>query len=117
MSNVSLIDGHIDYDEMTPQKALEMLNDVEFSEKYQGKQEYTDMLLFCKEAIEKQIPKKTMRETEETQFGGIIYFRCSCCGSLQMSKLNGQLFSGGRYRYCQFCGQALDWTGVTRNDR
>ena len=57
MSNVSLIDGHIDYDEMTPQKALAMLNDVEFSEKYQGKQEYTDMLLFCKEAIEKQIPK------------------------------------------------------------
>ena len=53
MSNVSLIDGHIDYDKMTPQKALEMLNDVKFSEKYQGKQKYTDMLLFCKEALEK----------------------------------------------------------------
>ena len=52
MSSVSLVNGHIDYDEMTPQKALEMLNDVECSEKYQGKQEYTDMLLFCKVVIE-----------------------------------------------------------------
>lgn len=110
MSNVSLVNGHIDYDEMTPQKALEMLNDVEFSEKYQGKQEYTDMLLFCKEALEKQIQKKIIKETKETNFGDIIYFRCNCCRFPSMSKLNGQLFSGDRYKYCPNCGQALDWS-------
>lgn len=117
MSNVSLIDGHIDYDKMTPQKALAMLNDLEFSEKYQDKQEYTDMLLLCKGALEKQIPKKVIKETEETAFGDMIYFYCGCCGFLQMSKLNGQLFSGDRYKYCRNCGKALDWTGVTLNDR
>ena len=110
MSSVSLVNGHIDYDEMTPQKALEMLNDVKFSEKYQGKQEYTDVLLLCKEALEKQIPKKMIKEAEATLFGGIIYFHCSCCKFIQMSELNGQLFSGGRYKYCQNCGQALDWS-------
>ena len=61
-------------------------------------------------AIEKQIPKKTIKEAEETKFGGIIYFRCSCCKFMQMSELNGQLLSGGRYKYCQNCGQALDWS-------
>lgn len=28
-------------------KALELLNDVEFPEKYQGVQEYTEMLIVC----------------------------------------------------------------------
>ena len=43
---------------MIAKKALELLNDVEFSEKYQGIQEYAEMLIVCKEALEKQIPKK-----------------------------------------------------------
>ena len=40
---------------MTPQEALELLNDLEFSEKYQDKEEYTDMLLLCKNALEKYL--------------------------------------------------------------
>lgn len=36
---------------MTAKKALELLNDMEFSEKYQGVQEYAEMLLLCKEAL------------------------------------------------------------------
>ena len=36
---------------MTAEKALELLNDMEFSEKYQGIQEYAEMLLLCKEAL------------------------------------------------------------------
>lgn len=61
-------------------------------------------------AIEKQIRKKTIKETKETNFGDIIYFRCNCCRFPLMSKLNGQLFSGDRYKYCHNCGQALDWS-------
>lgn len=110
MSSVSMIDGHIDYDEFTPQKALAMLNDVEFSEKYQGKQEYTDMILFCKEALEKQTPKKVMKETAETYFGDRIYFRCNRCRFLEMSIRNGRLFLGDKYKHCPNCGQALDWS-------
>ncbi len=43
---------------MIAKKALELLNDVEFSEKYQGVQEYAEMLIVCKEALDKQIPRK-----------------------------------------------------------
>nr|DAN65561.1 MAG TPA: Rad50 zinc hook motif [Caudoviricetes sp.] len=57
---------------MTAKKALELLNDVEFSEKYQGVQEYTEMLIVCKEALEKQIPKKPI--------DGECYYICPCCG-------------------------------------
>lgn len=98
MSNVSLIDGHIDYDEMTPQKALAMLNDVEFSEKYQGNHEHTDMLLFCKEALEKQIPKKVIIQgLNPSKEISSISFVCPSCK---------QHIS--RQRYCPNCGQALD---------
>lgn len=102
MSNVSLVNGHIDYDELTPQEALEMLNDVEFSEKYQGKQEYTDMLLFCKEALEKQIPKKY-----ELWNG-----QCSCpnCKKVFGSYAQFKTLIHWEMPYCKFCGQALDWS-------
>ena len=106
MGNVSLVNGHIDYDEMTPQEALEMLNDVEFSEKYQGKQEYTDMLLFCKEALEKQIPKKLTHEA--------TLYRCFTCPTCKNVIDEFTDFTGERYRvtvqYCKFCGHALDWS-------
>ena len=61
-------------------------------------------------ALEKQIPKKIIKETAETYFGDRIYFRCSCCIFLEMSIRNGQLFLGDRYKYCPNCGQALDWS-------
>ena len=57
---------------MTAKKALELLNDVKFSEKYQGVQEYTEMLIVCKEALKKQIPKKPI--------DGECYYICPCCG-------------------------------------
>lgn len=102
MSNVSFIDGHIDYDEMTPKKALEILNDVEFSEKHQGKQEYTDMLLFCKEAIEKNIPKKAIiRGLNPSKEISSISFVCPSYKK-----------HTSRQRYCPNCGQALDWSDV-----
>lgn len=74
----------------------------------------TDLAILNKaeiiKALEKQIPRKIIKETEETGFGDMTYFHCSCCGFLQMSRLNGQLFSGDRYKYCRNCGQAVDWS-------
>ena len=71
---------------MTAEKALELLNDVEFSEKYQGVQEYTEMLIVCKEALEKQIPKKPINE--ECYYD--IPYVCPCCGqALDWSDNNG----------------------------
>lgn len=38
---------------MTYDEALMLLNDMEFANKYQGKEEYTNMLILCKQALEK----------------------------------------------------------------
>ena len=81
---------------MTAEKALEILNGVEFSEKYQGVQEYTEVLIVCKEALEKQIPKKVIFQSG---FKGLRY--CPCCNVR---------FIGWGMKYCGECGQALDWS-------
>lgn len=94
--SVSMVDGHIDPDknEMTPQEALDLLNNVEFAEQYQGKDEYGTMLLMCKDALEKQIPKKPHKEEFE------LCETCPVCGWLLECLPN----------YCEKCGQALDWS-------
>ena len=87
---------------MTAEKALELLNDVEFSEKYQGVQEYTEMLIVCKEALEKQIPKKPFVAGEEYIFEKDEWetdFECPFCGNPYADDL-----------FCSSCGQKLDWS-------
>ena len=85
---------------MTPQEALELLNDMEFAEQYQGKEEYTDMLLLCKNALEKQIPKKPINNDTK----GIRYTDSYICPNCNRG------FTGtGIADYCYHCGQALDW--------
>lgn len=84
---------------MKPQEALNLLNDTEFAEKHQGKEEYTDMLLMCKEALEKQIPKKTTKR-QYVPNGTLIYGRCPIC----------YYFAKNDFKYCGNCGQALDWS-------
>ena len=51
----------------------------------------------CKEALEKQIPKKPKNRE------GTTYFYCPCCDSNNINE------------YCGECGQALDWSD--QNDR
>lgn len=90
---------------MTAKKALELLNDVEFSEKYQGVQEYTEMLIVCKEALEKQIPEKPISEE--------CYYICPCCrGDLGVSDDDIFIYELSMPKYCSNCGCVLDWTEV-----
>nr|DAT25419.1 MAG TPA: TFIIB zinc-binding [Caudoviricetes sp.] len=93
---------------MTAKKALELLNDVEFSEKYQGVQEYTEMLIVCKEALEKQIPKNPIGEGH--------YCLCPCCRNDlgTWEELFYEDFS--MPKHCSNCGCALDWSEV-KNER
>lgn len=77
---------------MTDEKALELLNDMQFKDEYQGKDEYTDMLLACKQALGKQIPKKV---------ASIYYPKCpNCCRVIDATSI---------VNYCTYCRQALDW--------
>ena len=93
---------------MIAKKALELLNDVEFSEKYQGVQEYTEMLIVCKEALEKQIPKKPIDAG--------YYYMCPCCRcDLGVSDDDIFIYELSTPKYCSNCGRALDWTEVKDN--
>lgn len=91
---------------MTAEKALELLNDVEFAEKYQGVQEYTEMLIVCKETLEKQIPKKPIDKIDP-MFGD-IYIVCSNCENTAIVNP----FTHSIFKRCPNCGQALDCNGI-----
>ena len=88
---------------MKPQEALNLLNDTEFAEKHQGKEEYTDMLLMCKAALEKQIPKKP----NENRYPWAI---CSICGGSVYLRNVQEHIHNKENTYCEHCGQALDWS-------
>jgi len=59
---------------------------------------YDDFLDICKEALEKQIPKKI---NSDNGFGG----RCPICGYYIVKSI----FSSKGHKYCPECGQKLDW--------
>ena len=95
----------LEVEQMTPQEAIKLINDMEFAEKYQGKQEYTDMLLLCKKALEKQIPKKpTFEGGGYADDGGLMYdtWICPCCE--KDYELDYE-----EYEFCPNCGQAIKW--------
>lgn len=90
---------------MIAKKALELLNDVEFSEKYQGIQEYTEMLIVCKEALGKQIPRKPYFG-EALGYKGFNGYLCPICRNWL---LYPDEIPNSRDSFCSFCGQKLDW--------
>lgn len=97
---------------MTEKKALELLNDVEFSEKYQGVQEYTEMLIVCKEALDKQIPKKPQYvDTRFRHHGREISDGSSLDKCYKCPNCNSHIFHVfDSEKCCKYCGQALDWS-------
>lgn len=89
---------------MIAKKALELLNDVEFAEKYQGVQEYTEMLIVCKEALEKQIPRNPIGKIDP-MFGD----SCIVCSNCENAAIVNP-FTHSIFKHCPNCGQALDWS-------
>lgn len=65
-----------------------------------------ECIKLCKNALEKQIPKKP-KVKEETYSR---FYDCPSCGGYLVSKIDGELCSGQKYKYCHRCGQALDWS-------
>ena len=86
---------------MTYEEALKLLNDMQFKDEYQGKDEYTDMLLACKQALEKQIPHKLKPNNSQSK-GGCIPVCGKCNGIMDLEQ--------GDLNYCPYCGQAIDWS-------
>ena len=69
-----------------------------------------EALEFAVKAVEKQIPKKVIREFKSIG-GAITCFETSVCPICEMDFYIDDL---GQTMYCDFCpdcGQALDWSG------
>lgn len=56
----------------------------------------------CKEALEKQIPKKPKVAYHAGKF---VNYHCANCGEAQGKKVNKRW-----QKFCPHCGQALDWS-------
>lgn len=79
------------------------LNGCEMTEEWQ---EQMDIFKAAKEALEKQIPKKPRER--KAGFKSFDYV-CPECGGRIISKIDGEWIAGKHSRYCERCGQALDW--------
>lgn len=88
---------------MKPEEALFLFNNMEFAEKYQGKDEYAEVSLVIKQALEKQTPEKPIvyKMYDTGKVVGYVCPKCKC----------DEIYSGiYRYDYCRDCGQAIDWS-------
>lgn len=91
---------------MTPQEAIENINNILYSDylcdesiDYQLTTDDIKCLEMSKEALEKQIPKKTTKR-QYVPNGTLIYGHCPNC----------DWFTENFFKYCRNCGQALDWS-------
>lgn len=105
MSNVSMIDGHIDREKMTAQDALAFFK----GELKEGK--CSDYCLQCNSmemaisALEKQVPKKVICRLD-THTNTTTGF-CPVCSLLVHENVTQKQT---KTNYCRFCGQAIDWS-------
>lgn len=66
-------------------------------------------LAIVQKATDKQIPKKPIEDT-----ANLIDFKtfyCPICNKKIVSRLDGEWIAGRPQKYCDDCGQALDWGG------
>lgn len=96
---------------MTYEEAKNLIDDITW--KYSGNSITNEMICECRdkcrEALEKQIPKKPtphIVKVERLKIGnarwgkGTTVYKCPCCNNF-ISRL---------YDYCFKCGQAIDWS-------
>ena len=95
---------------MTEQEAIECIEDVlsatinyDESLDYQLTSFDIDWLSKAKETLAKQIPKKPILDTIFPSC--IIWWRCPVCNKIIVSCIAGR-----PHKYCDDCGQALDWS-------
>lgn len=61
-----------------------------------------------KEAVEKQVEKPVRVEVASVE--GIRMYLCPCCGKRITSRFCGQWIAGRLQKFCDECGQKIDWT-------
>lgn len=78
--------------------------------------EFCEAVKIAVATIEKQIPKKPLKRPFDcSELKGKSYyenydnFLCPSCKKRIISNINGGWVAGRRQKYCDKCGQALDW--------
>ncbi len=72
-----------------------------------GGSDYKELSRMIDDAIEKQIKKKPiMGKSKNICFDD---FFCPSCNKRIISRLDGEWIVGKTQKYCDECGQALDW--------
>ena len=111
MGSVSLINGHIDENKMTPKKASEVLEmflhkqcDLKRTKFAYNANEVWEAVKKSSEALEKQIPKKGAYEYVSSYTDDDPVMICPCCQNSHPCE------ASNLYKYCFYCGQALDWS-------
>ena len=88
---------------MTPQEAIEWLKTIEKKYIHGGDDDFDEKrkvaINNAVNAFEKQIPKKTTKRCRVPN-GWLTYGHCPNCDS----------FTKNTRKYCDNCGQALDWS-------
>ena len=82
---------------MTYEEAIKHLN---FNEIYTN--DWVEAVSMAKEAIEKQIPKKPMRDTKQ-------WATCPACGGCVSKSNIWEHIVEKEATFCEHCGQALEW--------
>ena len=103
-------------DNYSQDKCKEILSDMRFEHcfvDYGYKKHYpgdydsiTELALLC---IEKQTPKKPIVNSEIYHYVDYEELFCPYCKSRIIARLDGEFIAGKKQKYCQECGQALDW--------
>lgn len=92
---------------MTYQEANALVDDFSFV--YKGKSISKEVLIECREvihkALEKQIPKKLIIDN----CANYKNYICPCCKKQIIRKIDDGFVAGRKQKYCDNCGQALDW--------
>ena len=87
---------------MTAKKAYKILKDTPIRAKG-NHTEYSKALHLAMAALEKQIPKEGKFEYASSYTDDPPVMICPCCKNSHPSE------ASSLYKYCFYCGQALDW--------
>ena len=93
---------------MTPKEAIETIKIAIAEVEWNYPLNYAVAFEIAIEALEKQIPRKPIEDTANlTDFK---IFHCPICNKRIVSRLDGEWIAGRPQKYCDNCGQALDWS-------
>ena len=93
---------------MTPEEAIKTIQVAVAEVEWNYPMNYAIAFETAIEALEKQVPKKPI--IDKANLTDFQTFHCPSCDKKIISRLDGEWIAGRLQKYCDNCGQALDWS-------